>query len=76
MPRNARRKRRDSITGTKAVGEGPDGPRNSGGEGLRRVFLRHVDSPDAKTRLERAFRMILRAAARDEATSQTQINDR
>ena len=75
MARKTGRKKRDSVTGNKAVGERLKGRRNSGGEGPLRVTLHHVDSPEADSRLERAFQLILRAAQVDETAAQTQITD-
>ena len=57
------------------MGQRSKGRRNSGGEGLLLVYLHHVDVADSKARMERAFRMLLRAASEGETLAQAQAKD-
>ena len=75
MARKTGRKKGASLAGSSAVGQRSKGRRNSGGEGLLLVYLHHVDVADSKARMERAFRMLLRAASEGETLAQAQAKD-
>ena len=47
------------------VSEIAQAPEDAPGEGPLIVFMLQVDSPEAETRLKRAFRLILKAAGGD-----------
>ena len=59
-------------TNQRSPGDGPErvseiaqAPEYSANEGPLIVFMRRVDSPEAEARLNRALRLILKAAGRD-----------
>jgi len=68
-----RRKNRAPDNGPEAAREIAKERKNSEGEGLLFVSLYHVDSPDAKARLKRALRLILKATQGDETSVRTEI---
>ena len=60
-----KRKQRLSDGDPEGVSESDQAPEDSLGEGPLVVFMLQVDSQQAKARLKRAFRLILKAADTD-----------
>ena len=71
MGRKNQKHDRDSIAGTEIAGSIAKGRKDSGGEVLLGVSLYCTESLDAKVRMKRAFRKILRATQGEEISVRT-----
>ena len=71
MGRKNQKHDRDSIAGTEVAGNIAKERKDSGGEVLLSVSLDCTESPDAKVRMKRAFRKILRATQGEEISIRT-----
>ena len=76
MSQKAQGNDRAPTIGMEAEGESAKERNTSGRETLLPVSLRHIQSPEAKARMRRALRLILKSAQGHEASDPTQIIDR